>query len=471
MLRVEMRDHDVEALGDGVCRLLEQVGMKFQNETMLAALKEWGATVDDSTQIAKFPRRLLDRFVEDVRREYRRSGPDEAAVPFHAPDMPQIETQVAQYLYDYDAGERRPGKSEDYVEFIKLGDRLPGAPDVGHCLLLTDVPPLVEPLEALLLQAEYAHRPQGVFAWNASQAAYLREMGDALGLERAYSFGAVCIAHPLRFDRAVADRYVMMIAEGHRGGLTAMPVAGLSTPITVEGFIVVSTAEQLGAWIAARAMNPKAPLGGSVWCGTPDMKIGHISFSNFDAMYYNVATVQFTRDWCGVEIVPSGPDYANAKRPGLYAVLEKAYKAMIVAAFTGAHPSIGGGMVDTGKVLSDVQLLLERDMTEGLQQFGRSIAATEERIGFPTILEVGTGDGASYFQSDHTALNFRSSLWLPELLDRTGWNGPESEARIMDRYRDKVRALTAEYQKPEGREGKLAAARRVVERARKELLS
>jgi trimethylamine:corrinoid methyltransferase-like protein len=470
MLRVDLPDRDVQILGDRVCRVLEQVGMKFQNDTILEALRRFGAVVDEPTQVAKFPRSLLDDFVESVKREYLRPRPDTSTTQFAPPGLASVTTQVAQYVYDYDRQERRSGKSADLVDFTKLGDMLHRDQGVGHCLLLTDVPPLVEPMEALLLLAEHAHRPHGAFAWNLRQADYLAEMGEILGIEYPYSFGAVCIAHPLRFDRPVADRYVAMVRDGHAGGLTAMPVAGLSTPITVEGFIVVSTAEQLGAWIAARAMNPKAPLGGSIWAGTPDMKVGHISFSNFDSMFYAIATAQFTRQWCGVRIAVGGGEYSNAKRPGLYAALEKAYKAMIIAAFTGDHPSIGEGMLDTGKVLSDVQLLLEREFATGLEHLARTVTATEENIAFPTILEAGIGERSNYFQSDHTARNFRSSLWLPAFLDRTGWDGFEKEEQMMRRLRDKARSLIAEYVKPEGRQDKLAAARRVVEKARKDLL-
>ena len=59
-----------------------------------------------------------------------------------------------------------------------------------------------------------------------------------------------------------------------------------------------------------------------------------------------------------------GGEYSDAREPGLYAALEKAYKAMTIAAFTGFHPPIGQGMLETGKTLSPAQLLIERDLSE-----------------------------------------------------------------------------------------------------------
>jgi trimethylamine:corrinoid methyltransferase-like protein len=116
-----------------------------------------------------------------------------------------------------------------------------------------------------------------------------------------------------------------------------------------------------------------------------------------------------------------------------------------------------------------VQLVLERDLGLGLNQLARPIEPSEENVALSTVEEVGIGLGANYLQSEHTALNFRRSLWLPELLDRTGWDGFEKEKQTLARAREKSRALIEGYVKPEGREEKLAAMRAVVERAKNDL--
>jgi trimethylamine:corrinoid methyltransferase-like protein len=470
MLRIRLPDEaGIGVLEEAILAVLEDVGMVFQNDRILGALEQAGARIDPTSQIAKFPRRMCADFVGSIRREAaRRTGSTDQL--FETPSLPALTTQVAQFIYDYDKRERRPGTRQDLVELVKLGDVLHREAGVGHCLLLRDVPPILEPLEAALVLAEYAHQPHPAFAWNVEQSSYLAEMGEIMGLPRWYAYGAVCIAHPLRFDRAVADRYVEMMRAGYRAGLTAMPVAGLSTPITLEGFIVVSSAEMLGAWIAGRALNPEVALGGSMWCGTPDMKTGHVSFSAFDAVFYSVAFVQFVERWCGLRVEVGKGEYCAAKQPGVYAALEKAYKAMTVAAFTGRHPEVGEGMLDCGKLLSDVQLLLDREMAMGLDQFSRTLAPDQERVALPAIAQVGVSGRSSHLPSDHTARHFRHSLWLPELLERVAWDGPEQEARMLQRIRDKAIAMVSDYRQPEGREHKLKAMRAVLERARRDLL-
>lgn len=465
-----LAENDIEPLADAVGTVLEEVGILCQNSEMLAALRAMGAEVDFPAERVRFPRSMVREFVAGL--EAQSATEPEADEPrrFQAPSAPLLETQVAPFVYDYDKQEHRRGRAEDFINLIKLGDVLHGDQGVGHCLVLADVPPLVEPLHAALLLAEYAHQPGPAFAWNVRQVEYLIEMGELLGLPNWYTLGATCIAHPLRFDRDVADRFVYGVAHGEAAGLTAMPVAGMTTPVTVEGFITVAAAEHLAAWLAGRALNPEVRLTGGMWAGVLDMRTGHVSYSSFDAMFYGCATAEFLRCWCHVEVAVGGGEYCDAKLPGMYAALEKAYKSMTIAAFTGRHPELGHGLLDEGKSLSAVELLLERDLAGGIAQFGREIAPTADNLALSGILEVGLGLDANHLGLEHTARNFRSCLWLPTFIERSGWNGFDQERQMLDRIQDQVNALTAEYHKPDDRADKLAAMRAIVERAAQSLL-
>lgn len=465
-----LRDADVERLGEGVLAVLERVGILCQNGELLAALDGAGAVVDRAAERARFPKKMVRQFVERLRGE---SAPRDEGGHRMLPQvgLPQVGGQVAQFFYDDRTGERRPGNRADFVTLVKFGDTLHREAGVGHALLLTDVPPLVEPLEAALVLAEHAHRPGRVFAWNVRQTDYLVEMGEILGIPNWFSWGANCFAHPLRFDRDVADKYVRRIRAGDAAGFTAMPVAGMTAPVTLAGFIVVSSAEHVAAWLIGRCVNPACPLGGSMWAGTPDMRTGATSYCAFDAMLYAFATVEFLRRWSGVEVPVGGGEYCDAKEPGLYAALEKAYKAMTIAAFSGRLPGVGQGMLENGKTISPVQLLLERDLAAGVQHYSRAVEATDELIGLDSILDVDLGMARSHLATEHTLRHFKQSLWLPEFLDRSGYRGPEHEREALAAARQRFDELLAAYEKPHRDPDQLARLRQVVERARRELLA
>ena len=298
--RTLIRDSDIAPLAEGVLAALEQVGILCQNDEMVGALADAGARVDRAAQRVWFPRQMTSVFVDALRAEYA-GRPNEEQPAFQALGLPGLGGQVSQLIYDDDTGEARQGKKADFIRLTQLGEALHSEQGVGHALLLTDVPPLLEPLEAALLLAEYARKPGPAFAWNVRQIDYLTEMGEILGIPNWFSWGAICFAHPFRFDKDVADKFVRRVRAGVATGLTAMPVAGVSTPVTIEGFVVVSSAEHLAGWMAARVLNPAVRPAGSMWAGTVDMKTGQTSYSAPDAMYYAFAAVEFLRRWTGRE--------------------------------------------------------------------------------------------------------------------------------------------------------------------------
>jgi len=465
-----LEEEDVEPLAEGVMRVLEKVGMLYQNEEMLSGLERMGARVDYSNQRATFPKELVRELVEVLSKEAPEKENDEQG-KFSPPPLPYLELQVAQFFYHYENGEKKRGNKEDFITLAKLGDVLHPELGVGHSLILTDVPYPVEPLIAGLILAEYAHKPLAVYYTDVRQVDYLLEMDEILGGEGSLRpNSAICFAHPLRFDKSVADRFVWEVKNNDDGWLTPMPVAGITTPVTVEGFIVVASAEILGGWLVARALNPNARLGSSMWAGAPDMR-GGVSYSSFDAMFYGFAIAEFMRRWCRKNLPVGGGEYCDAKKPGLYAALEKAYKSMTIAAFQGQHPQIGQGMLECGKTISPVQLLLERELSLGVNHLAREVKVREENLAIEQILDVDLGFKKSHLETEHTLRHFRSSLWLPQLLDRSGWNGFEMEEKILEKAQRKIEETISHYEKPEGREDRLAQMQEVLEKAKRNLLA
>jgi trimethylamine:corrinoid methyltransferase-like protein len=465
-----IEDRHIEPIADATMHVMQRVGILCQNAELIDALAEWGAEVDRSDERVRFPRAMVEEFVEGLRREFATAADGDGVPRFVPPPHPLLSAQVAQYFYDDETATKRLGASEDFITLIKLGEAIHGDEGVGHSLLCTDAPPMLEPLQAAILLAEYALHPRWVYAWNVRQIPYLEEMGAILGVEDLWIWVAICFGHPLRFDTDVVDRFVAMARAGRPTGFTAMPVAGVTTPVSIEGFIAVSAAEHVATWMAARAINPSVPLAGSQWAGTVDMRTGAISYSAFDAMYYAFASIEFLRQWTGVSIPPGSGEYCDAKTPGMYAVLEKLYKSMTVAAFTGYHPNIGQGMLECGKVLSPAQLMLERDMSAGLRQYARMPEPSAELLALDLVTEVDLGLKTNYLEARHTLEHFRECLWLPEFVDRSGYAGPQSDEAALAAARARVQELVASVEKPEGREDKLEAMREVMAAARRELV-
>ena len=465
--RCLLTDRDVEQLADAVLTVLERVGALYQNDEILDAVEAAGARVDRSRQVATFPRPLVEEFVRTLRAEAPPEQPGPR--PFTAPAPGRLFHQLSQYYYDSRKRERRIGNRADYAEILKVGDRVHPEQGVGHCLLLSDVPAPVEPLEATLLQFQTVRRPLGAYVQDLRQVPYLEEMEKVSGVSGLVWLANIGFSSPLRLGRDIAERWIAALRRGRPVDLYVMTASGAGTPVTTAGCVVVAAAELIANWMAGRALRPGAPLNACVWLSTLDMRSGEGSYLAFDALQRGFAVREFLRRFVGKDVSIGDGEYTPAKTPGLYAALEKAYRAMVVSAFTGVPQGVGMGHLDGGLAISPVQLLLDREWADALRHLAGPIAVTPESIGLDAIVAVGHAEETSYLRTEHTARNFRSALWLPDLLERGGWTGVESEERVLARAQERVDALLAAYEPPAVDEGMLAQLRRIVDRARREL--
>jgi trimethylamine:corrinoid methyltransferase-like protein len=485
-----LRDQDVDVLRRGVLQVLERVGFHMDNRELLQALKSAGAVVDFNQQVARFPQTMTEQFVATVRGEDKRewarkvatmgenlktaySGwvPYEPDPEFHAPYLPHLFHQLATFYYDDAKQEKRKGNREDYIRLIQFGDMLHPAEGSGHSLNLTEEAPAIEPLAVALCQFEYSHNPRGVYVHDVRQIEYLLEMEQIFDIrDRHWHWMAnICPNSPLKIDKVVAERFLYMIKSGlYPAKLAAMPINGVNMPVTTGGGAVLIAAEFLALWMAARAIVPCVPLTGLVVSGTMDQHNGQVSFGAHDALRQRIATAEFLRRWTGIGVSPSIGEWSSACRTGMFAALEKANIALTVAAFTGFYPEIGLGHLESGLMLSPVQLLIEREITAAMR-FLEHRDVDEASLGLETIEDLGFGFDRNFLQEDHTVSRFRQASWMPEFYGRSGWT-PEEDQRIKDRALKKVAELVAAHRKPVGREDQLAQARGVLERARRELV-
>ncbi|MHB0874765.1 MAG: trimethylamine methyltransferase family protein [Anaerolineae bacterium] len=466
-----LREDDVEPLAEAVLTVLERVGLTCDDDEVMRALAGFGAHVDRERHLATFPRPLVLDFVAQLRREAAPARED--AGRFRAPGMPGLLHQLAIYTYDWPKREKRLGNRDDFVYLTKLADVLHPEHGAGHSLLLSDVSAAVEPLEVALLLFRYAHHPAGVVVADVRQIDYVREIEDIAGIDNPYWHWVtnVSFATPLRLSREAAALLTYLVRSGdYPAKVYNFGVSGASMPATVGGTATVAAAEILALWMCARALAPGVTIGGNsmVQVGSIDMRGGGVSWWGFDGMIRSLTACAFLRRWTGVPVSPGGGEYTPSQYPGSYVSLEKAYRAMVMAAFTGYHPGIGSGHLEAGLTFSPVQLMLDRDLTAALVYLQPPVVDAEQ-IGLDTMLAVGHGERSTYLESEHTLRHFRHAIWAPRFLARAGWSGGDGEEGVLRRAQAAVDDLLAAYRQPEYDEDKLVRMRQVVVKARKVL--
>ena len=466
-------DDELDQLAAATLEVLERSGLMYQSERVLAALEAAGALVDRAQQRARLPRRLLEALLAS------RPRPRTAPAPRRTADLPLpgIGLQVAQFYYDHERQQRRPGNREDLVQMIRLGDALEDGQPVSQVLILREEPPLVEPLEALALLLEHSSRPGDTYPYCAAQFPYLEEIGAIwAGDARRFLGGGIFMVSPLRMGERAAEYVAAMTSRELPVGVGTMPVSGVSAPVTTAGAIVVGAADILGGWAAAWALAPELPLSGSICSGSVDMATGTVSFSSPESMLQDIGCAElFRRRFGGGVGIAGGADYTSAKFPGYQAGFEKAFEAMAIAAYTGGRPRLGAGLLDSGKTFSPLQLLIDREFQGMLNRFAAGAPVDGEQLAAQVIADIGSGLSKSHLESEHTLRHFRQALWFPRLLDRRPWDeaGEETEPdrKLLVRAQQQYQERLARYRPPPVDRDRLERVRQVVARARKELLA
>lgn len=468
---------DLSRLDEGVRDVLQNVGLWIQCDEVLDALKKFGANVDKSHEVVKFPESLIDEVIDSQKKKPWKPRREES--PPRGEYMVGISGQVGQFYYDFERKERRPGNKADFLDMIHFGDALDQEMRVSTPLVMMEIDPRIEAIEALALTIEHAHRPGAAYAMFAEQIDYIARIGQAYASDRNFFIGNanIWMISPLRMDRRHARLLAKLLQPEfgpHPAVIGSMVISGGTSPVTTAGSIILGACEILGGWAAAKALNPDAEVVGGTVSGALDMRTGIASFSAPEAVLQDLGLCElFRRRYGGHVHVACWSDYTDAKVPGLQAEYERTFKALAVAFLSGDHFNRGTGLLDSGKLFSPEQLILDQEIGSALWRFSKGIEVTDETMALDVIKKVGLGRETTYLQQKHTVRNYRKAQWFPNLFQRAAWDeesNKQIEEEVLERAHKQFLDTLSKYVPPETDQSVLREVRRIVEQVKKELL-
>jgi trimethylamine--corrinoid protein Co-methyltransferase len=197
--------------------------------------------------------------------------------------------------------------------------------------------------------------------------------------------------------------------------ISTMPVAGIATPATLAGALVLATAEVLACNAVSLALDDRL-IG---WCANPltfDMKTAIHVQTGPDCQLLRLGAAQMgAHVFGGSYVAPGGPG-TSAKLPGEQAMMEKALDTMW--AILGGARSFGSlACLAYGDIGSTVQLLLDLELMRHFERLLEGIKVDDDRLAEDVICEVAPL-GARFLDHPHTAAHYRGDLFISELMDR-----------------------------------------------------
>jgi trimethylamine:corrinoid methyltransferase-like protein len=176
---------------------------------------------------------------------------------------------------------------------------------------------------------------------------------------------------------------------------------------------IIGAAEILGVWTATKAIGENTPVEAGVISGTLNPKTGAACFSGPETMLQDLAIAQLFREKYGTRC-STGPGFIDAPVPGPLSIYERTLKSF--CASLAGEPLFNAGILGAGVVFSPEQLMIDLDIAYAQNAFCRGIGGEHFDESLELIRQKGIG--GLFFDTDHTARNYRECIWIPQVFER-----------------------------------------------------
>jgi len=440
-----LSDEQLDQLQEATLRILEDVGVKFPSEKALAVLDGHGASVDQATQIVKFPRDLVFKALETAPRYFLMGA--------RAPEYDlQLEDGVTYFttdgcgvqVVDLDSQTERASRKSDVAMMARVADSLPSvgfhwpmvsAQDYGRTSILHELDAIwnnsVKHIQSETImgkrECEYA----------VEMCTVITGSKDELRKRPPLSL-LVCSIAPLMQDHAGIEGAMVMAEAGIPVGFLAMPTLGTTAPATHAGALAMADAEVISAIALMQLVVPGAPVFHSIMQAWADPRTGgYISYPRDARGRYGV--VDMAHHWgvpclgaCyGTDSIETGT-WQSAAEPGMDAFLAGLVSPEIVT---------GMGLARSYTRLYPEQIILDDDIYQRARTYLMRIEVNEDTLALDTIARVGPG--GHFLGQKHTRQHMPTSLVrgvTHELDAANKFRDPREVAR------ERVRTILAKHQ-------------------------
>jgi trimethylamine--corrinoid protein Co-methyltransferase len=219
---------------------------------------------------------------------------------------------------------------------------------------------------------------------------------------------------PLTFDTDVTEILTFWCAQGMPVALSAAPMAGSTSPVTLAGTLVQLNAEQLAGIVYTQLVRPGTPVLAGYIPGQMDLRSGGYLGGTAEFGLMQAGAAQLAQFY-NVPLYCSG-GMTDAKLPDEQAGYEKMATLLLTALAGASYIHHAAGMLENMNVVSYEQMVLDNDIILMVKRALRGIAVDADHLGVEAISR--TGPGGHYLEDEHTLRHMRREFVIPHIADR-----------------------------------------------------
>lgn len=467
-----LSDAQIQRLHEASLRILATLGVHVPQEEMLRLLAEAGADVDDHTQRARLPEKLVLESLAVAGKRFTICGRDRSKRAEFGVGKRNYNTTAGQAHWLEDDLRRRPATLEDVRTAARFAEALPWINIVGA---MSDPHELSPACRCVFVAAELLkNTTKPIMFWfhDRASARFILELftivagseEEASHYPLAYPF--LEPISPLRFPRNGID----LLFETCRFNLPVpvgpMAQTGATAPGTLAGTLAQENAEILAGICLVQQIRPGTPV---CYGGIPhafDMQTTQLIFAGPEQAVMAVAMTEMGKFYGLPVYINVG--LTDSKVPDAQAGLE-AGVTLACGALAGAdifgHFGICG--VDQGSSLE--MLVMQHETIGYVERLLGELEISEDTLGLEVLARAR--EAGSFLAEEHTVRHFRRELWFPQLLDRRFFQSWADDGRkdMAARCREMKDRVLREHEPVPMDDGVRKAVDKLVEDARRHL--
>lgn len=433
MLLQVLSEEELHQVHERTLGVLAKTGVRVDTAQGRQILRDAGAEVDESTQIVRFPRALVEESLRLTPKEFtlgaRRPGWD---LHMNGGDCTLLIDGEAMFILDPETGERRLATSKDWIKATHLIDALD---EVGVYWSMVEVSDRGDTM------ADFVGYLRGVFhnfskhvqdaTASPEQAPWLLEVlqtifGDRDIIRRTHPLSfLLCPQSPLIIAGPHTDAYLALLGWDIPVAIMPMPLRGATAPGTLISTTVIGNCETLAMLCLLQAAAPGTPIIYAPCLATMDPRSGLYSGGAIAGGLGGVASTEMAR-YYGLPAESSGIG-TDQFVPGIQAGYERALNGLLTS-LSWPDILVGPGLLGGSMILSLRQLLIDVEIFRISQRAHLGIATDEGRWLGDEIDQLGPG--GHFLAERSTVERIRGRRWyLSELGVHNSFENWEAQGR------------------------------------------
>jgi len=412
-----LSEKDIETVHEASLTILEKTGITYESglDATLEMLEQAGAIIDRDNGRVRLPRKLVTEQVARAPEQvilYSRDGKNDLDLTEHKVHMGTGGAAIK--ILDLETGEARSTTLNDLYQLGRLVDNL----DHIHFFLRPCIPTDIQESEYDInmyyacLKATGKHVMSGVndeagLHKVIDLAAMIAGGSDQLQARPFISVITSFAISPLK----LCTQSTLIMQEAIRNripvALSAAPMSGSTSPMTMAGTLAQLHAEQLAGITICQLTNPGAPL---LYGGIPGMAnlktMGYLG-GGVECGMMNAAIHQLANHIKVPNYNSSG--LSDAKVPDAQAGWEKAFTALLAAMGGSNYVHHTAGMLESMLTVACEQYVIDDEIIGMCYKVLKGIEVDADHLAMEVIDSVGPG--GNYMIAPHTMAHMRSEYF------------------------------------------------------------